>query len=194
MPRDGGLKPFCRSGIERDSGLVQEPDRSGRGEKARETEPAHLPLGKMGRPVVRQIEEIEGVESGLRSFQVAPAAIIALPEAHIFDDGQPRLNPVRMTDIVQEAFSACVALGAANPHTAGRRTQIGPRRTSACPERTLNDKGSTTMRPPRWQASPSTAIAVTAAAREGDVPERANGLKFVKLNSRFRGQPRPSLC
>ena len=170
----------------------------GRGAARRRARPSlrACPWERSGRPVFRQIEEIEGVESGLRSFEVAPAAIVALPEAHIFDDGQPRLNPVRMTDIVQEAFSACVAFGAANPHAARRRTQIAGNRTKQggfpCAVRAaqdelhsgahLDDTGSTTMRPPRWQVSPSTAIAVTAVAREGDAPERANGSDLSKLN------------
>ncbi len=83
----------------------------------------------MRRAVVRQIEEIEGVERGLSGFRIAAAAIIALPEAHIFDDGQPRLNPVHVADVMEVALGARVALGAADPHAA-RRGRQKPRNRS----------------------------------------------------------------
>ena len=71
----------------------------------------------------------------------------------------------------------------------GRVRVSGPKGdTSAFPERTLNDKGSTTMRPPRWQARPSTAIAMTAIARCAGAGRRSK-IRQNKFSCQRAGAP-----
>jgi hypothetical protein len=49
-----------------------------------------------------KVEESESIERSFRSLDVLASAVIALPEAHIFDDGEAWFYPVRMTEIMED--------------------------------------------------------------------------------------------
>src|SRR3974377_2125558 len=98
------LEKTGRRGIERDRRLVQKPNGPPCCEKTCQPPPSGFAVRKVPCIKARKIEKAKGFKRGLRRFDILKAAIITLPEVHIFNDGKAWFYPVCVPDIVEDAF------------------------------------------------------------------------------------------